>query len=160
MSKPDQMQTKPVLDEEICELIADAIVPFELSVEKKQSLHEGILERIGLVSEQESLHTVRKHQGSWVQVARKMAKKQLYVDRVRGIETYLLRIDPGAEFAAHSHLDDEYCLVLQGCVEFADLKLQKGDFHLARKGSHHGRVISTTGALLYLQGALSEAASI
>ena len=119
-----------------------------------------ILERIDQVSEQESLHTIRKHQGSWVQVAQNMAKKQLYVDTVRGIETYLLRIESGAEFAAHSHLDDEYCLVLQGSVEFADLKLQAGDFHLARKGSHHGRVVSTTGALLYLQGALNQTAII
>ena len=162
MNNPEDKQTLPVLDNETLQLLDNAIKPVELSAQRKEALFDRILDRIDQIPSQQPdlLLTIRQNQGNWIQIAPKVEKKQLYVDLDRGIENYLLRFQPGAEVPAHDHQEDEICLVLEGSVSFSDVHLNAGDHHVARKGSRHGHVISKTGALLYLQGALTEHAQI
>ncbi len=63
----------------------------------------------------------------------------------------LLRMQPGAALPAHSHGDDEECVVLEGEAYLGGTRVRAGDYHLARKGSDHGVVRSDTGALLFLR---------
>ena len=51
--------------------------------------------------------------------------------------TFLIRAQPGAEFPAHQHDDDEEAYVLTGDLSFDDLVLGAGDYHLARPGVRH-----------------------
>ena len=65
-----------------------------------------------------------------------------------------MRLEPGVEVPAHQHQNDELCL--GGSVDFEDIHLTVGGYHIARKGSIHGIASSNTGALLYLQSGLTE----
>jgi anti-sigma factor ChrR (cupin superfamily) len=100
--------------------------------------------------------TIRHDQGNWIQIAPKIEKKQLFIDLEKGIETYLLKVQPGGEAPGHTHEDHEICMVLEGSLDFDDTHLTAGDFHIARKGSTHGHAYCPAGALLYMQSALAE----
>jgi anti-sigma factor ChrR (cupin superfamily) len=75
-----------------------------------------------------------------------------------GIMSYLLRLAPGASLPPHRHPVDEECLVLEGEVRIGHLCLGPGGFHLGRKDVLHDRLHSPAGALIYLRGAVPEAA--
>lgn len=62
-----------------------------------------------------------------------------------------LRLEPGAQVPSHTHDSDEHCIVLEGQVCFGEIRVEKGDYHLARAGSRHENAYSETGALLYIQ---------
>jgi anti-sigma factor ChrR (cupin superfamily) len=81
--------------------------------------------------------TVRADEGQWEPLSPGIERKVLSVDRARKRVTLLLRAQPGAEFPAHDHHDDEDTYVLSGDLIFGDLVLQAGDFHLARAGDRH-----------------------
>ena len=61
----------------------------------------------------------------------------LWYDREKSRITFLIRAQPGAEFPAHHHDDDEEAYVLSGDLDFDDLVLGAGDYHLARPGVRH-----------------------
>lgn len=65
---------------------------------------------------------------------------------------FLLDIEPGASLPMHRHHEDEECIVLRGSASLGDLKVNSGDYHMARAGSRHGKISSESGALLYLRG--------
>jgi anti-sigma factor ChrR (cupin superfamily) len=75
-----------------------------------------------------------------------------------GIMCYLLRLAPGASLPAHRHPVDEECVVLEGEVQIGSLRVAAGGFHLGRKDLLHDRLASAGGALIYLRGAVPEAA--
>jgi quercetin dioxygenase-like cupin family protein len=158
MKKTEISPSLPGLDEDIYRNIDEAIRPVELSAVKKETMRKQILDRIDCNQEpQDKLFlTVRQDDGDWIKISPKIEKKQLYIDIEKGIETYLLRFEAGGETPVHTHQQDEFCMVLEGSVDFADIHLTAGDFHMARKGSVHRQAISHTGALLYLQSSLSE----
>ena len=76
-----------------------------------------------------------------------------------GIMSYLLRLAPGANLPAQRHPVDEECVVLEGEVCIGDrLCLGPGGFHLGRQDLLHDRLHSPGGALVFLRGAVPEAA--
>jgi len=97
--------------------------------------------------------TIRADEGQWIEIEPLLERKLLKVDHETGIESYLLRLQPGAAPQRHQHDADELCLVLEGDVSFDDIHLRAGDYHCARKGSWHGRASTVQGALLFLQSA-------
>ncbi|MEN8133275.1 MAG: cupin domain-containing protein [Pseudomonadota bacterium] len=100
--------------------------------------------------------TLRADEG-WFELAPKIEKKVLHIDHEAGTESYLLRVQPGAEVPPHTHAGDELCVVLEGEVTYeGGLRLQAGDYHMAKRGSTHQHARSETGALVYLQGALED----
>ncbi len=158
MSNNETPQSLSVIDESVCQHLDQAIKPMKLSAKRKDAMRMTILDRIDNeeAKQDDLLLTIRQNQGQWIQLAPKIEKKILFVDRIKGIENYLLKMYPGATVAAHEHQHDEICLVLEGSVDFDELHLNAGDHHVARKGSFHGLASSQTGALLYLQSGLTE----
>ncbi len=162
MNNEETTRSMPVLDETSCHRIAAAIKPVKLPSHRKEAMRTRILDQIDQDQQpqQDLLLTIRQNEGNWIKIAPKIEKKQLFIDREKGIESYLLKIKPGVEVPAHQHADDEYCLVLEGSVDFDDIHLKAGDYHVARKGSLHGKAYSQEGALLYLQCGLAEQSNI
>ena len=93
----------------------------------------------------------------WQPFGAGIALKVLY--EAGGVMSYLVRLEAGAELPAHRHPVDEECVVLEGDVCIGDtLRLGPGGFHLGRKDVLHDRLHSPTGALIFLRGAVPEAA--
>jgi anti-sigma factor ChrR (cupin superfamily) len=72
--------------------------------------------------------------------------------------SYLLRLEAGAALPAHRHPQDEECLVLEGEMHIGELVVPTGGYHLGRKGVLHDRLTSPAGALIFLRGAVPDAA--
>lgn len=72
--------------------------------------------------------------------------------------SYLVRLAPGASLPAHRHPVDEECVVLEGAVKVGALTIAAGGYHLGRRDLPHDRLESPTGALIFLRGAVPEAA--
>ena len=120
------------------------------------ALFDRVLERIRAAAAPESgTLTVRAGEGEWQPMGPPgITFKTLWQDRRTGRRGMLVRVEPGAVHPAHSHDQDEECLVLEGKLRFGDLELSSGDFHLARKGHRHPPGVTTTGCLLYISGSL------
>jgi anti-sigma factor ChrR (cupin superfamily) len=97
--------------------------------------------------------TVRADEGRWEQLCPGIERKMLWHDRDKGRITFLIRAQPGAEFPAHHHDDDEQAYVLSGDLVFDDLVLGAGDYHLARPGVHHPVARSKGGCMLLMTAA-------
>lgn len=157
MSKPIKQKTEQVLDTGTLELLGGALQPLNVPAESLKKLKSSIMDQVDAEEKaaRPSLVTIHSSEGNWEQIAPKIHKKVLRLDLDTGAEAYLLRAEPGAEAPPHDHDLDEYCLVLEGEVDFDDLHLQAGDYHFAAKGSRHSAARTQTGALLYIQTALA-----
>lgn len=157
MTNNETPDSVSVLDETICYHLDAAIKPVELTTQKKEAMRMRILDQINANEKPQLdlLLTIRQDEGNWIKIAPKMDKKLLFVDLEKMTESYLLRLEPGVEVPAHQHQHDEFCLVLEGSVNFEHIQLNAGDYHVAHKGSTHGIATSNSGALLYLQSGLS-----
>ena len=104
------------------------------------------------IGQQRPFDTTRAGEGAWVTI-RTGVERRILCASIPG-QPSLWRLAPGTSVEAHFHDRDEECLVLEGNLLIGDdLLLQPGDFHLARAGSTHESVCTSTGALLYLRGA-------
>jgi len=133
------------VNEDLAPLLLDAP-----EVEPPPHIFERIKQKIaagaaaGLVrTGPEGSRTVRAHEGTWEPVCPGIARKLLWHDRARKRITVLIRAEPGAQFPAHLHDEDEESYLLSGDLAFDDLKLNVGDYHLARAGVRHpvGRTV-------------------
>ncbi len=134
----------------ISEGIASEPVPRSLENRVKKRL------LVAIASESLSLHTTQFEQaGQWLAMSPLISCKVLH--QTPEFASYLLKLSPGAVLPAHYHPIDEECLVLEGELSIGnELVLKKGDFHLAAKGVLHAEITSSSGALLYLRGAVPE----
>ncbi len=156
MSKSIHQEHERVLDAETVEMLGNELQPIALSPERMQGLKARIMDKIDMeVPVQPDLVTIRSSEGAWVEIAPKLHKKVLRADPETGVEAYLLRAEPGAEAPPHDHDLDEYCLVVEGEVDFDDYHLECGDYHFAPKGSRHSAARTQTGVLLYIQTAMA-----
>lgn len=151
-----------ILDKDLYLQFDEAIKPIDLSSDKKEALRQRIFNRIDNEPEapKNLMLTIRSHEGEWIEIAPKIKKKALFIDHEKGIESFLLKASAGAEIPAHVHEYDEYSMVLEGSVHFADMQFNAGDCQLARKGSYHGDCICPEGALVYQQISYAEHASL
>ena len=97
--------------------------------------------------------TVRADEGRWEQLCPGIERKTLWYDREKSRLTFLIRAQPGAEFPAHHHDDDEEAYVLSGDLAFDDLVLGAGDYHLARPGAQHPVGRTKGGCMLLMTAA-------
>jgi quercetin dioxygenase-like cupin family protein len=138
------------INEDLAPLLLDAP-----EVEPPAHIFERIKERIATSAPAgpADSRTVRAHEGTWEPVCPGIERKLLWHDRAHSRITFLIRAQPGAEFPAHVHDADEEAYVLSGDLAFDDLKLNAGDYHLARAGARHpvGRTLG--GCMLLLTAA-------
>lgn len=77
--------------------------------------------------------------------------KHLYLHPSTQMRTVILRMEPGASYPRHRHVDVEQCLVLSGDV-FTDGKepLLAGDFEWSNAGTDHDFIRSANGCELLI----------
>lgn len=122
------------------------------TVEPAPAVWDAIKRRIALEPKRDKTVTIRADEGEWLPHSPGVAFKLLHIDPETAIQSYLLRLDPGAEIAGHEHLADEECLMLTGEVTFGDgLTLRAGDYHMVPKGVWHARAHSTEGCLAFIR---------
>lgn len=156
MSKPIDPKTEQTLDQETLELLGNELQSLLLPPERMKKLRARVMERIDdeVSSASAGFVTIRSNEGPWIEIAPLIHKKVLHTDPETGVEAYLLRAEPGAVAPPHEHDYDEYCVVLEGEVDFDEIHLEAGDYHFAPRGSVHSTARTQTGALLYLQTAV------
>ena len=158
MTESDQVNQEQVLDRETLELLGSAPATADLHAQRLAQLRDTVLRR---VDEEQALATphvtIRGDEGAWSDLMPLVAKKILNVNLKTGIESYLMRLLPGATVEKHRHDEDELCIVLEGDVSIGDIHLKAGDYHYARKGSWHERASTVHGALLFLQSGVQPA---
>lgn len=148
----------PALAREIDELSAQ-LSPLLLDapeVEPPADLFDRIKAKIAGSAKTPALagsRTVRADEGKWEPLVPGIERKVLSFDRERNRVTLLIRAQPGAEFPAHDHDEDEASYVLSGDLSFGDLVLNAGDFHLARAGERHPVARTTGGCMLLVTAA-------
>lgn len=158
MTMDKKINAEEILDPDVIELLGSDLVPADIAVQYKTRIRERVMARVDTEEGRCSPYvTIRADEGEWVEIGPLMEKKVLGVDQATGMESYLMRLHPGAATECHEHNEDELCIVLEGDVSFDDIHLQAGDYHLARKGSWHGGANTAHGALLFLQSASSPA---
>jgi anti-sigma factor ChrR (cupin superfamily) len=97
-----------------------------------------------------AVHIVRAGHGEWQDVGNGVHVKRLFFDPVQNMATMLVRMEPGASYAAHRHAAHEQCLVLEGGIRFGELEFGVGDYQCAFEGSSHEAALSPQGCLLLI----------
>ncbi len=128
-------------------LLAVSLDPLPLQPEVKDKL----MARVAADAQYRPAVCVRRTQGEWVPSgAPGVAIKPLYRDRSTGLSTVLVRMEPGAAYPAHRHIDAEQCLVVEGDLRWEDVEYSAGDFVVASDGSIHPRLTTTHGNILLI----------
>jgi anti-sigma factor ChrR (cupin superfamily) len=139
-------------NEQLSPLLLDAP-----EVEPPPHLFDRIKQKIAASAKPEialaGSRTVRADEGRWEQLCAGIERKTLWHDREKGRITFLIRAQPGAEFPAHQHDDDEEAYLLSGDLAFDDLVLGAGDYHLARPGVRHPVGRTRQGCMLLVTAA-------
>lgn len=160
MADREDQDVKSLLDAQLLSLIGEAQSPVAdetFSAQHQAHLQTDILARLDAEARAEASGwiTVRAYDGPWQQIAPKIDKKVLQVNAANATESYLLRVEPGAQAPPHRHETDEICIMLSGEVRYGDFYLRAGDYHFAPKGSVHGEAYSEQGALLFIHAGLN-----
>lgn len=152
MSRPTP---SPVLPTELTEALLEGQAELRPDPDTALRLKNRILGRVRAEADAgrraAALTTIRSGEGEWIRLGPKVEMKTLH--REGAITSFLLRLAPGAVLPPHGHDQDEECICLEGEVQFGDIVVRAGDFHLAPRGTPHGLMRSRKGALLYLRGA-------
>lgn len=148
--------TEPVLDDALVEQLNEALAadaPLDAAAQAR--IKQRVLQRI---AGENTPHHITHPPGEagWQPFGDGVRIKVLH--EADGIMSYLLRLAPGASLPAHRHPVDEECVVLEGEVQIGSLRVAAGGFHLGRKDVLHDKLQSAGGALIYLRGAVPEAA--
>lgn len=101
--------------------------------------------------------TQRLDQGAWHVIAPGVRRKILHEDTQQGIQSFLLRLEPGAVLPSHGHQMDEECVVLEGELRIGTLRVGPGDFHIARAGSTHPPLKVDVSTLIFIRGEIRSA---
>jgi len=158
MSKSsDQVLPNTTQDDAVFAELAKALKPIPPPLASAAQLRSKVMDRVAQEKRNASgqFVTMKADEG-WFELAPKIEKKILHVDREAGIESYLLRVQPGAKGPAHKHSRNELCVVLEGELYLGDIHLKVGDFHMAPAGSNHGEAYSEKGTLVFQQGAIED----
>ena len=150
------MPAEPVLDEDLVAALNDAVAAAPpLDAAAHQRIKSRLLRRIA--QEQLPRHTtITAEAGNWRELGDGLALKVLHRDG--DVMSYLVRMAPGSRLPPHRHPVDEECVVLEGAVQIGTLRVAAGGFHLGHRGVLHDVIESPDGALIYLRGAVPDAA--
>ena len=146
----------PVLAPDLVAQLDDALAPEPLPDAAHARVRRQLLRRIAADSTERHLALPAGPAG-WQPFGAGLSIKVLHESG--GVMSYLVRLEAGAELPAHRHPMDEECVVLEGEVCIGDkLRFGPGGFHLGRKDVLHDRLHSPTGGVIFLRGAIPEAA--
>ncbi|MCG7757684.1 MAG: cupin domain-containing protein [Nitrosomonas sp.] len=135
--------------EKIESALLEGLEPLQPGEQQRATIRARLFQRIHASAAAESPRvTIRSDQGQWRKILPGVCAKTLDQHN----RAFLLDIEPGASLPMHRHHEDEECIVLRGSASLGDLKVNTGDYHMARAGSRHGKISSASGALLYLRG--------
>lgn len=98
--------------------------------------------------------TLRGATRQWVKMAEGVDVSVLWQSPALKRQSVLIRMAPNVHYDSHEHADDEECLVIEGDLQFGELKLGAGDYHFAPKGRTHPPAYSRGGCLLFVTTAL------
>ncbi len=128
-----------------------------LSPQRSQAMKQRLMQRVR-AQNRPHLTTIHATDGEWRPFLPKVSIKSL--QHQGDTLTYLLRLEPGAILVPHDHPQDEECIVLEGEVRIGTTLARQGDYHLAPKGIAHDTIVSDSGALLFLRGAVPSARQV
>jgi quercetin dioxygenase-like cupin family protein len=114
-------------------------------------LFEKILNRIDEVGLQlPGTFTQRGAAADWIVHSPGITYRVLNIDDKLKRQSLLVKMQPGAIYNSHHHDVDEECLVIEGDLQFGDLRLHAGDFHLATPAMVHPIGRTKSGCLLHV----------
>lgn len=145
----------PVLDGDVLAWLDSAVAPEAMDPAAAARVKKRLLRRIAAESTPQH-HTLPLAEGAWQPFGPGVTMKVLHQDG--DTLSYLLRLAPGAMLPAHRHPMDEECVVLEGEMRIGDVVVPAGGYHLGRKGVLHDCLSAPRGALIFLRGAVPEAA--
>jgi anti-sigma factor ChrR (cupin superfamily) len=91
---------------------------------------------------------VRADEGAWQKTPFPgIEVRRLFVDRVTGTVTSLLRVAVGAVYPAHRHAGMEHVYVIDGDLVFNDHTLETGDYEVNPGSTGHSSITTKTGCL-------------
>ena len=125
-------------------VVAATIVP----VDPPAALRDRILAVVR--DTPQNTHTVRANEGHWLRLVPGVTVKELSLDAERRTATILMTLAPGSHVAGHDHSGPEDSFVISGSCRIGSTYLNKGDFHHADAGTHHGEIVSDEGCVLLL----------
>ena len=112
---------------------------------------QGVMARIDFEGSQlPGSITLRASESGWLRISEGVTYRVLREDHAMGRQAVLMRMEPGAVYQSHPHDVDEECLVIEGDLNFGNLELHAGDFHVALKGMVHPASRSVNGCLLHI----------
>jgi quercetin dioxygenase-like cupin family protein len=131
--------------------------PDPLDTGPARQIKRRLLERVA--DADDSHLTVAPGEGLWQPFLDGVEIKVLHEQA--GVLSYLLRLQPGATVPPHRHRHDEECVVLEGVLRVGTrIELGPGGYHLAHAGALHATLGTETGAVIFLRGAVPEAADV
>jgi anti-sigma factor ChrR (cupin superfamily) len=110
--------------------------------------HEALLEESGTDAAQ--FVSIRGSEGGWRQLLEGVMVKQLYVDRISGITTSLVKMQPGSSLPMHRHQGVEQFYIIEGDCNVRGEVLGPGDYHCAAIGSIHETTFTVNGTMFLL----------
>jgi quercetin dioxygenase-like cupin family protein len=150
MKRPDNKKKPEVLDRIALDAIAAAVRPVELTEGQRKSMRQKIAARIA--SEQPMrTQTVRGDTVEWMSAWPNVWVKILRQDPAINLQMVMFRIEPGGVVPAHTHTEEEECLVISGEILIGDHPVGEGDLHIAKPGADHGDITTRTGATVLVR---------
>ena len=147
----------PGLPRDVENAMFESLGAAALTAQRSEAIRSRLMQRVRDATTPR-LTTIQAEDGEWRPFLPKVRIKTL--QQSGQSMSYLLRLEPGAILVPHEHPQDEECFVLEGEVRFGDTVARVGAYHLAPKGQAHDAIVSDTGALLYLHGAIPAASQV
>ncbi|MDR3415552.1 MAG: cupin domain-containing protein [Nevskia sp.] len=140
-------------------VLPDAIEAALFAGLRPQRVDAGRAERIRKMIDagldaQDDMVIQRLDEGAWIQRTPDCQIKILSHDRATGLYSFLLRLAANGVVEAHAHSRPEECMILSGEVEVDGLRFGAGDYQLFKPGTRHPRMLSKSGALLFIRAEL------
>jgi quercetin dioxygenase-like cupin family protein len=150
MKRPENKNKPEVLDRIALEAIAEAVRPEELTDARRRSMRQKIARRIA-PEQPINTQTVRADTVEWMAAWPNVWVKILRQDPAINLQMVMFRIEPGGVVPAHTHTEEEECLVISGEILIGDHRVGEGDLHIARPGAAHGDITTRTGATVLVR---------
>ncbi len=123
-----------------------------------QSARDWLLERASNgAAPQPSWVMIRSAFGQWAETGIPGVQlKSLFIDRLRNIHTFLLRVAPGTQVPTHAHSGPEECFVVSGDLHTYDTILRDGDYLRADARTTHPPSFTRDGCTLLVTAAIGD----
>lgn len=92
---------------------------------------------------------------SWVGIMPGVELRLLRAEPLDPVQTFLLRLAPGARVPAHDHAEPEECYMVEGEIEFGGATYAKGDYVLLPARSRHSEITSRNGGTILIRGRIA-----